>query len=171
MGRPRKEKPRDPWAVKIGARLREAREDKKWTLKAMSAAMGGAYSEQRIGNYEMGDRMLGPQEALALAKALGDSPAYLLCLVDEREPQIVRNSTEGALLELFRTVDPEQRDKILERLGALALLKKAAVEDAQLEHLSAKGKPRGREHEKADAVAGGSGVRKRSRRSETERRG
>jgi transcriptional regulator with XRE-family HTH domain len=161
MGRPRKAESastRDPMAVKIGARIKAARDGKKWKLRELAAHTHLEVS--RLGNYETGDRMPGPAEILAIAKATGDSPAFLMALTDDERPQEIRTNEEGALIELFRTVDPEDRERTLLRLGALALLKREAVADAELEHLSAKGKP---------LTATGTAAKARGRRSTAEK--
>lgn len=137
MGRPRKAKAaavRDPLAVKIGGRIADARKHRKWRLKDLETHSGLSIS--RLGNYETGERMPSPAEALLIASALGESASYLLCLVDDTDPVSVRNSEEAALLELYRTVDPPERRRALDRLAALALLKREAIQD----DLSAKGK-------------------------------
>lgn len=132
--------PRDPWAVKIGERIQAARKAKKWRLEDLEAhALLGL---SRLGNYEAGLRMPRPAELLKIAAALGGSPAYLMALTDDEKPQEVRDSAEGALLELFRTVDPPDRKSALDWLGAKALLKKTPIPDEKLEHLSAKHKIR-----------------------------
>lgn len=129
---------RDPMAVKIGQRIRDARDEKRWRLRELAVHAG--LSETRLGNYETGERMPGPSEILAIAGAVGESPAYLMGLTDDQKPDEVRNGKEAALLQLYRTVEPEDRRRALERLGALALLKKEAIQDAELGLLSAKGK-------------------------------
>jgi transcriptional regulator with XRE-family HTH domain len=126
-------------AVRIGGRIKEARKSKRWVLRELAVHSGLDVS--RIGNYESGERMPGPAEVLALAGALGESAPYLMCLVDDAHPEQVRDSEEAALLELYRTVDPEDRRRVIERLGALALLKKEAIQDEALLHLSARDKP------------------------------
>lgn len=161
MGRPRKAESantRDPMAVEIGRRIKAARDGKKWKLRELAAHT--SLDVSRLGNYETGERMPGPAEIRAIAKATGESPAYLMNLTDDQRPQEIRNVEEGALIELYRTVDPEDRERTLQRLGALALIKREAIADAELEHLSAKGKP-------LDAT--GKAAKARGRRSTAEK--
>lgn len=162
MGRPRtSDQPRNPWAVKIGARIKGARQAKKWKLREL--ALHAGLEVGRLGMYESGSRMPGPAEISAIAKATGELAAWLMGLTDDKAPDYARNSEEAALLEVYRTVDPPDRKKALDRLGALALLKKEAIEDAQLEQqgYSARGKPLVDSHGEPMSAPSGRGKAKR----------
>jgi SOS-response transcriptional repressor LexA len=54
--------PRNPTHLEIGARIRAAREAKRWKLKDLTEATHGALAENRISNYENGIR--GPDAAV-----------------------------------------------------------------------------------------------------------
>lgn len=63
----------------IGQRIKQARESAGLTLQQLSDKIG-YLQVSRISNYEHGRRTPGPDEAKALAMALGASAAYLLCV-------------------------------------------------------------------------------------------
>ncbi|HAT1987225.1 TPA: helix-turn-helix domain-containing protein [Legionella pneumophila] len=68
----------------IGKRILEARKAKGLTLKALGELAGGL-KQTRLTNWEQGVRTPGPEEIKSLARALDVSPAYLMCLSDERQ--------------------------------------------------------------------------------------
>lgn len=84
--------------VDIGNRIREERNFNKLTRKAL-AELTDDLNISRINNYERGERTPGPQEIKQLAKALNVSPAYLMCLTDEKEPKKIPGL--GALIPLL----------------------------------------------------------------------
>ncbi|HHW4979471.1 TPA: helix-turn-helix domain-containing protein [Legionella anisa] len=68
----------------IGKRILEARKAKGLTLKALGELAGGL-KQTRLTNWEQGVRTPGPEEIKLLAQALDVSPAYLMCLSDEKQ--------------------------------------------------------------------------------------
>lgn len=68
----------------IGKRILEARKAKGLTLKALGELAGGL-KQTRLTNWEQGVRTPGPEEIKSLAQALDVSPAYLMCLLDEKQ--------------------------------------------------------------------------------------
>lgn len=66
-------------------RLKQAREDKGLTLKALSEATSGELTISRIANYESGIRVLHVPQAIILAKVLDVSAAFLVGLVGPDE--------------------------------------------------------------------------------------
>lgn len=68
----------------IGRRIAEARKDKGLTMKAL-ANLTEDLKQSRINNWECGIRTPGPQEIKQLAKVLDVSPAFLMCLTDEKQ--------------------------------------------------------------------------------------
>ena len=62
----------------IGSRLKRAREALGLSLRELEAVIGAQVSAQAIGKYERDEMMPGSTALLALAKALGVSPEYLL---------------------------------------------------------------------------------------------
>jgi len=68
----------------IGKRILEARKAKGLTLKALGDLAGGL-KQTRLTNWEQGTRAPGPEEIKLLAQALEVSPAFLMCLSDEKQ--------------------------------------------------------------------------------------
>lgn len=68
----------------IGRRIFEARKEKGLTLKALGDLTGNL-KQTRLTNWEQGLRAPGPEEIKLLAHALDISPAFLMCLSDEKE--------------------------------------------------------------------------------------
>src|SRR5947207_2169356 len=92
---------------KIGSRIREARKAKSLTRKVL-AELTDDLNISRINNYERGERTPGPREIKQLARALDVSPAFLMCLTDEKEPQKIPGL--GALVPLlndYQACDPK----------------------------------------------------------------
>lgn len=93
---------------KIGRRLRAAREKAGLTLEEVAAKTKGL-TVSRISNYEQGTRQPGPDEAIALARALGTiSAASILCVDD----QSTLKDDERALLEYYRAADDRGKSTI-----------------------------------------------------------
>ena len=67
----------------IGRRIHEARKEKGLTLKALGELTGNL-KQTRLTNWEQGIRAPGPEEIKLLAHALEVSPAFLMCLSDEK---------------------------------------------------------------------------------------
>jgi SOS-response transcriptional repressor LexA len=68
----------------IGKRILEARKAKGLTLKALGE-LAGNLKQTRLTNWEQGTRAPGPEEIKLLAQALEVSPAFLMCLSDEKQ--------------------------------------------------------------------------------------
>ena len=78
----------------IGNRLKRAREALGLSLRELEAAIHGQVSAQAIGKYERDEMMPSSTILLALAKALGVSPEYLL---SEREIELA--AVEASVLD------------------------------------------------------------------------
>jgi len=124
---------------KIGKRIREKREEKGWSLSKL-ADETEALSKSRISNYEHGRRTPGPDEAIALARALKCTPAYILCLDDgnnqapvnlkyTEQPSVsepdssYKIETESDLFELidiYKKLPPEYRKQVIESAEKIA---------------------------------------------------
>jgi len=83
---------------KIGQRIKEERLSKGFTLKTLEE-LTDDLKQSRISNWERGDRTPGPEEIKQLAVALDVSPAYLMCLTDEKQPKTIPGL--GALIPLL----------------------------------------------------------------------
>jgi transcriptional regulator with XRE-family HTH domain len=116
---------------RMGDRLKETRELKGWSQAELSKRTDGVLSPSRIGNYEQGTRAIKPPEAAILAKALGTSPAYVMCLESEDMTQ-----EERQLLVSWRALPEKDRMQYLRRISSLAIVYRDAVPDEQLEHLA-----------------------------------
>lgn len=121
-----------------GRRLRAARTAKEWTLEDLSRRLGGVFSPSRLSNYEQGLRMLGPQEALALAPVLGVNASHILC-VDVEEDEMTPE--EAKLLRNFRALPEKDRAAYVRRIEVLALAYREPVPDEKLSHEVRKGSP------------------------------
>lgn len=86
----------------IGQRIQEERKAKGLTRKAL-AELTDDLKQSRINNWERGERTPGPEEIKQLAKALEISPAYLMCLTDEKKSQHTKK-----LNQLIPLLDNEQ---------------------------------------------------------------
>ena len=71
---------------KIGQRIHDARKEKNLTIRELGALTDN-FKQTRITNWEHGLRLPGPEEIKKLANALDISPAYLMCLTDEKQPK------------------------------------------------------------------------------------
>ncbi|KTD65356.1 helix-turn-helix domain-containing protein [Legionella spiritensis] len=85
---------------KIGQRIREERNKKGLTRKAL-AALTENLNISRINNYERGERTPGPEEIKQLATALEISPAFLMCLSDDRQGKPGKTPGLGALIPVL----------------------------------------------------------------------
>lgn len=96
-----------------GRRIRELRELKGWSLTDLSLRTKEVLSRTRIQNYESGQRMVGPSEAVILAHALSSRPAYIMAVDDtqlpisQQEEKLIRNwraLPENKRMAHFRTI-------------------------------------------------------------------
>lgn len=118
------------WAMEIGKRLRAARKAMGVSgipLQELSRLTDGVLSPSRISNYEQGIRLLKPQEARILGKALKVDPAYLMCL---EGGEMLPEETE--LLSNWRALPEKDRRDYSRRIAALALVYKEPVADERL---------------------------------------
>lgn len=103
----RKNQPMD-LKEEIGRRIKKAREDAGLTLLDLENRTA-VLKVSRISNYEQGRRTPGPEEAKLLARALGVSAAYLLCVDAESELR----PDEQALIENYRATDGRGKSTII----------------------------------------------------------
>lgn len=117
-----------PHRKEMGKRLRSAREAKLLTLDGLSKLTNRVLSPSRISNYEQGLRQMGTEEALALYRHLGVSPAYLLCVDTEGE----MTKQEEELLRAFRALPERDRNDYSRRIEVLAMAYREPVPDERL---------------------------------------
>ncbi|HAT1829812.1 TPA: LexA family transcriptional regulator [Legionella pneumophila] len=91
----------------IGTRILEARKAKGLTLKALGELAGGL-KQTRLTNWEQGVRTPGPEEIKSLAQALDVSPAYLMCLSDEKQFEVKSPSQLIPLLDHCQACDAKK---------------------------------------------------------------
>ncbi|MBA2649681.1 MAG: LexA family transcriptional regulator [Legionella sp.] len=96
---------------KIGQRILQERKTKGLSRKDLGE-LTDDLNQSRINNYERGDRTPGPQEIKQLAKALDVSPAYLMCLTDDKQSDKPKKIPGlGAILPVLdhkQACDPKQ---------------------------------------------------------------
>ncbi|EEZ95959.1 LexA family protein [Legionella longbeachae] len=85
---------------KIGNRIKNERTAKGLTRKAL-AELTESLKVSRINNYERGERTPGPNEIKQLAEALEVSPAFLMCLSDDRQGKLKQAPGLGSLIPLL----------------------------------------------------------------------
>ncbi|CEG62168.1 Phage repressor [Legionella micdadei] len=91
----------------IGKRILEVRKAKGLTLKALGELAGGL-KQTRLTNWEQGVRTPGPEEIKSLAQALDVSPAYLMCLSDEKQFEVKSPSQLILLLDHCQACDAKK---------------------------------------------------------------
>ena len=91
----------------IGQRICEARKAKGLTRQSL-ADLTDDLKPSRINNWERGIRTPGPEEIKQLAKVLDLSPAFLMCLTDEKQPKKTAELvTLIPLLDHIQACDPQ----------------------------------------------------------------
>lgn len=85
---------------KIGQRIKNERLAKGLTRKAL-AELTQDLNVSRINNYERGERTPGPNEIKQLAKVLDVSPAFLMCLSDDKLGKLNKTPGTGALIPVL----------------------------------------------------------------------
>lgn len=94
---------------KIGQRIRLERTAKGLTRKAL-AELTDTLKVSRINNYERGERTPGPEEIKQLATALDVSPAFLMCLSDDKQGKLKKMPGLGVLIPILnyeQAIEPE----------------------------------------------------------------
>lgn len=114
----------------IGRRIKTARNDRGWTLVQLSKETNDVLSDTRISNYETGERMPGPADAVVLAAALKVRAAYLMG-VDDVQLQIT--SQEESLVRNWRTLPENQRMKFYREIEQISMAFRDPVTDSEVE--------------------------------------
>lgn len=121
--------PKNPLSVQIGRRMAQLREEKKLTLEELARATGDLLSKSRLSNYEQGLRRLPIEEASILARPLGCTAAYLLCLDDDNS-SITKD--ERTLIDNLRSLPPQEQAAYRRRIATLALAYREPVPDEKI---------------------------------------
>lgn len=117
------DKPKDPIAVAIGARLARARNDSGLTLDEVVARVPGL-SSSRLSNYENGIRRASIEIIKKLAPIYGARAAYLAGLEDEDWPTGLKEVVQ-------RWQSTDERGRVSIESAAAAQPKSPAANDAK----------------------------------------
>jgi SOS-response transcriptional repressor LexA len=98
----------------IGYRITIERKAKKLT-QAELAKLAGGFRQSRINNWEKGIRTPGLEEVKQLALILEVSPAFLMCLTDDKEVENTKNS-HGALIPLLNHRQACDANMVIEKI-------------------------------------------------------
>lgn len=114
----------------IGRRIKESRAEKGWSLAELSRRTKDVLSDTRISNYETGERMPGPADAVILASALGKRPAYLMAVDDVQLPI---SEQEENLIRNWRVLPENERMSFFRKVEQLAMAFRDPVSDKRVE--------------------------------------
>ena len=96
----------------IGERLKALREHRKLRQAQLSKLCGWA-TGSRIGNYELGVRNIGVDDAIILARVLDTSPSYIL-FGDETSKGQELPEKQRRMLKLFTQLPESEQDKMID---------------------------------------------------------
>lgn len=113
-----------------GVRIKAARDEKGWTQEELSRRTDDLISLKCISHYENGRRMIGPEEAVILAKALGKRTAFLMAIDDVQLPISLQEET---LIRNWRTLSERERMQVFRRVEALSMASRDPVSDQRVE--------------------------------------
>ena len=99
---------------KIGQRIFTERKAKELTRKAL-AELTEDLKPSRINNWERGIRTPGPNEIKQLAKVFDISPAYLMCLTDNKQQNIYKTPV-GALVPIINHQQASNPSSIIQTI-------------------------------------------------------
>ena len=116
------------WKRRIGARLKELREGKGWSLAQLERETKGRLGKSRLGNYEQGTRLPGLDESQVLARLYKVPSAYILCL-DSDDSMVLTDKLEQQLIRDYRTLPERDRADYARRIAALANVYRDPVAD------------------------------------------
>ena len=105
----------------IGARIRLARRDRKWTQSRLGAELD--LSMQQIGKYETAQNRISAPLLMVMAEKLGVTTSSLLGLSEDTEPSMLREMSTVDNLRLLRaasTLSPAVRSQLLRLIETLA---------------------------------------------------
>lgn len=96
----------------IGERLKALRERKNISQAQLSKMCGWA-TASRVGNYELGTRNIGVDDAVVLARILDTSPSYLLFGDEENRGQELPEK-QRRMLQLFNQLPEAEQDRMID---------------------------------------------------------
>ncbi|WP_188240034.1 helix-turn-helix domain-containing protein [Serratia marcescens] len=119
----------------IGERLKSLREKKNLSQAQLSKLCGWS-TASRVGNYELGVRNVGVDDAVILAKVLGTTPSELL-FGDQGDPSNWLTDKQKKVIDLFNQL-PEAEQ---ERMIVLFQLRLKEIDDYVEKYLRGRYKP------------------------------
>lgn len=96
----------------IGERLKALRERKNISQAQLSKMCGWA-TASRVGNYELGTRNIGVDDAVVLARILDTSPSYLLFGDEESRGQELPEK-QRRMLQLFNQLPESEQERMID---------------------------------------------------------
>lgn len=96
----------------IGERLKALREKKNISQAQLSKMCGWA-TASRVGNYELGTRNIGVDDAVVLARILDTSPSYLLFGDEENRGQELPEK-QRRMLQLFNQLPEAEQERMID---------------------------------------------------------
>ncbi|EJD6651208.1 helix-turn-helix domain-containing protein [Klebsiella pneumoniae] len=96
----------------IGERLKALRERKNISQAQLSKMCGWA-TASRVGNYELGTRNIGVDDAVVLARILDTSPSYLLFGDEENRGQELPEK-QRRMLQLFNQLPEAEQERMID---------------------------------------------------------
>ncbi len=95
----------------IGARIKEARRDRRWTQDQLAQAVG--VSRSAVAQWETGRAGQITGNLTRIASQLDVGVEYLMHGIDKNAPTELRRGDELALIRLYREAAPEDRQILL----------------------------------------------------------
>lgn len=105
--------------AQIGARIREVRQERRWTQDQLAQAVG--VSRSAVAQWETGRAGQVTGNLTRIAASLDVGVEHLMYGSDKRGPSAVRQGDEMALVRLYRECTPEDRQMILRMARRLAV--------------------------------------------------
>lgn len=96
----------------IGERLKTLRDSKNLSQAQLSKLCGWA-TASRVGNYELGVRNIGVDDAVILARVLDTTPSYILFGDEENRGQELPDK-QRKILKLFSQLPEAEQDKMID---------------------------------------------------------
>lgn len=96
----------------IGERLKSLRGSKNLSQAQLSKLCGWA-TASRVGNYELGVRSIGVDDAIILARALDTTPSFILFGDEENRGQELPDK-QRRMLKLFNQLPESEQDRMID---------------------------------------------------------
>ncbi|EOT1929926.1 helix-turn-helix domain-containing protein [Serratia marcescens] len=119
----------------IGERLKSLREKKNLSQAQLSKLCGWS-TASRVGNYELGVRNVGVDDAVILAKVLGTTPSELL-FGDQGDPSNWLTDKQKKVIDLFNQLPEAEQERMID----LFQLRLKEIDDYVEKYLRGRYKP------------------------------